>query len=177
MRKINLVFILIILQVGSYTLQAQTTPADRLEFPIGESNFMTLRNNGALYLGTAALSDTSDRACLEEDDYLLFVDGKGVFEEVRVKVSDYWCDYVFAPDYDLMPLPKLKSYIKTHQHLPGIPAASQIEIEGLEIANMLTRQMEKIEELTLYTLQQEAKIQALTRAIEALQQQIQATKD
>ena len=177
MKKINLALILALLLVVSYSLQAQTTPDDRLNFTIGDANYMTLRNNGALYLGEAALADTDDRTCLEEDNYLFFVDGKGVFEEVRVKVSDYWCDYVFAPDYELMPLPTLKRYIQQHHHLPNIPAAAQIETEGLEVADMITRQMEKIEELTLHTIAQEEKIQALTQAVEALQQQINATKD
>ncbi len=44
---------------------------------------MTLRSNGALYLGTDALAEVTNRACLEEDNYLFFVDSKGVFEEVR----------------------------------------------------------------------------------------------
>ncbi|MGD1840864.1 MAG: hypothetical protein ACFB0B_08210 [Thermonemataceae bacterium] len=76
-----------------------------------------------------------------------------------------------------MPLPTLKRYIQQHRHLPNIPAAAQIETEGLEVADMLTKQMEKIEELTLHTIAQEEKIQALTQAVEALQQQINANKD
>ncbi|MGD1840922.1 MAG: hypothetical protein ACFB0B_08515 [Thermonemataceae bacterium] len=59
----------------SYSLQAQTTPDDRLNFTIGDANYMTLRNNGALYLGEAALADTDASTCLEEDNYLFFVDG------------------------------------------------------------------------------------------------------
>ena len=92
---------------------------------------------------------------------LLAVDGKITCEEVLVKLSENWPDYVFAKDYPLTPLSEVKSYIDEHQHLPGIPAAATIQEEGIELGEMQRRMMEKIEELTLYIIQLESDVKAL----------------
>ena len=86
----------------------------------------------------------------------LAVNGKILVRE-EIKVEDLpgqWCDYVFDESYDLMPLDKLGNYIRTNKHLPNIPAAEKVENEGLELVDMQIRMMEKIEELTLYLLDQ-----------------------
>lgn len=92
---------------------------------------------------------------------LLAVDGKITCEEVLVKLSENWPDYVFARDYPLAPLSEVKSYIEKHQHLPGIPNAATIQEEGIELGEMQRRMMEKIEELTLYIIQLESDVKAL----------------
>ncbi len=96
---------------------------------------------------------------------LLAVDGKITCEEVLVKLSENWPDYVFAKDYPLAPLSEVKSYIDEHQHLPGIPAAATIQDEGIELGEMQRRMMEKIEELTLYIIQLENDVKALKEKI------------
>ena len=92
---------------------------------------------------------------------LLAVDGKITCEEVLVKLSENWPDYVFARDYPLTPLSEVKSYIEEHQHLPGIPNAATIHDEGIELGEMQRIMMEKIEELTLYIIRLEEKVQLL----------------
>jgi len=92
---------------------------------------------------------------------LLAVDGKITCEEVLVKLSQNWPDYVFAKDYQLTPLSEVKSYINEHQHLPGIPNAATIQDEGIELGEMQRKMMEKIEELTLYIISLEEKVQRL----------------
>ena len=85
--------------------------------------------------------------------YHLSVDGNIISEEVRVLDSANWPDYVFSADY---PLPTIEEYarqIQTDGHMPGIPPAAQIAQEGIALAEMVKRQMEKIEELTLYIIQ------------------------
>ena len=89
-------------------------------------------------------------------------------QEVEVKLNTGWCDYVFAEDYDLKPLAEVDAYIKQNHHLPGIPAASVVETEGLKLADMQVRMMEKIEELTLYTIQQQQEIEALKAELNAV---------
>jgi hypothetical protein len=96
---------------------------------------------------------------------LLAVDGKITCEEVLVKLSENWPDYVFAKDYPLAPLSEVKSYIDEHQHLPGIPSAATIQDEGIELGEMQRRMMEKIEELTLYIIQLENEVKALKEKI------------
>jgi hypothetical protein len=84
--------------------------------------------------------------------YMLAVDGKIIGEEMRIQNSNNWPDYVFAEEYDLMPLDELKQTIALQKHLPNIPSAAVVEEEGILIGDMQKRMMEKIEELTLYIL-------------------------
>lgn len=92
---------------------------------------------------------------------LLAVDGKITCEEVLVKLSQNWPDYVFADDYKLPELSDLKSYILENKHLPGIPKAGEIEKNGLELGEIQKVMMEKIEELTLYVIKLQEEINDL----------------
>ncbi len=94
-------------------------------------------------------------------EYTFSVDGAGRVEATEVEVKSKWCDYVFEPDYDLMPISELKSFLLYNKHLPNIPPAIEVETEGLKLGNMQMRMMEKIEELILYTIQQQDEINAL----------------
>ncbi len=94
--------------------------------------------------------------------YILRVGGKMICEEVKVKLqSSGWPDYVFSETYKLPTLSELKNFIQTNKHLPNIPSATEIEKNGLEVGDMQKRMMEKIEELTLYILQQQKEIEEL----------------
>jgi hypothetical protein len=64
-------------------------------------------------------------------------------------------DYVFAPDYKLRPLSDLQMYIEKEKHLPEIPSAQEMKTQGINLGQMQLQLLKKIEELTLYTLQQE----------------------
>ncbi len=74
-------------------------------------------------------------------------------------------DYVFEPDYKLRSLAELKKFIETHKHLPGIPNAKQINEQGVSLPHFPLNLLEKIEELTLYTLQQEQTISDLQNKV------------
>lgn len=93
--------------------------------------------------------------------YKLVVDGKILSEEVRVQNSLDWPDYVFKNDYHLKSLKDVEDYILKNSHLPNIPPAEDIEENGILLGEMQTLMMEKIEELTLYIIQQEKRIQVL----------------
>jgi hypothetical protein len=70
-------------------------------------------------------------------------------------------DYVLMPDYQLLPLEQLAEYIKREQHLPDIPSMQEIKAKGIKLGEMQMQLLKKIEELTLYTLQQEETITQL----------------
>jgi hypothetical protein len=93
--------------------------------------------------------------------YLFAVDGKMIAEELKVQLSGAWPDYVFKHDYKLKNYDALRSFIKTNNHLPNIPAASEVEKNGFEVGDMQKRMMEKIEELTLYILDLEKRIKTM----------------
>lgn len=94
-------------------------------------------------------------------DYKLVVAGRVLAEEVVVKLRSNWPDYVFNPGYELLPLPQLESYITEHRRLPGIPSAHQVEDQGMSVGEIQRQLMEKVEELTLYIIEQDKRIREL----------------
>ncbi|WP_425102244.1 hypothetical protein [Tropicibacter sp. S64] len=77
-------------------------------------------------------------------------------------------DYVFDADYALRPLSEVSGFIAENGHLPEVPSAAEVTREGLDMARMQLAQLKKIEELTLYTLEQQAIIEAQARENAAL---------
>lgn len=119
--------------------------------------------NGQVMLGTQLRKyNTSDPA--------VRVNG-----ELCVTTSGSCPDYVFADDYELMSLADLKSYLKVNKHLPGVKSAAEIEEQGgVHMVEISYSMLEKIEELTLYTLEQEERINAQSKQIQELQKSLQA---
>jgi len=93
--------------------------------------------------------------------YRLAVDGKAICTELLVRLVPNWPDYVFHKDYRLPGLNEIEEYIRKNNHLPGIPAANEIETNGLNIGEMQKLQMKKIEELTLYIIDLKKEIDSL----------------
>lgn len=81
--------------------------------------------------------------------------------EIIVDNASNWPDYVFADNYHLLSPDELRTYILTHRHLPNVPPALQIEQDGIPLGEMNRLLLEKIEELTLYILDQEERIRRL----------------
>ena len=98
--------------------------------------------------------------------YALSVGGKIMAEEMRIEDVIGWPDYVFEHDYHLPSIEELKRSITSHGHLPGIPSAEDVHSEGIMVGDMQKRQMEKIEELTLYIIQLHERIAELEKRIE-----------
>lgn len=97
--------------------------------------------------------------------YKVSVDGKMIAEELRVELSGDWPDYVFEDSYDLKSLYDLEAEIKKQGHLPGIPSAKEVASDGFEVGDMNRMLLEKIEELTLYTIQLQKEIDALKKEL------------
>jgi len=100
------------------------------------------------------------------------VNGDVVAKKVTVTLSG-WPDYVFANGFRLPALKKVKEYIDIHHHLPEMPAADSVEKNGLDLGNTQALLLKKIEELTLYLIQQnkdleiqKVKIDRLERLLE-----------
>ncbi len=89
-------------------------------------------------------------------------------ERCRVLKQPFWPDEVFEKDYPLMPLDSLENYIKTHKHLPEIPTKETIQKEGIDVGAMNALLLKKIEELTLYILQQQKEIERLNKELKQL---------
>lgn len=88
-----------------------------------------------------------------------------------------WADYVFKPTYQLPALRDVKSYIDQNQHLPEIPSEQEIAKSGLNVAEMNKLLMKKVEELTLYAIENEQKDKEKDKLLDSLQEQIKALTD
>ncbi|SKD07866.1 hypothetical protein SAMN05660461_3849 [Chitinophaga ginsengisegetis] len=87
---------------------------------------------------------------------------KGTITAQRVKVTQTgWADYVFHKNYQLPSLAEVEAYVRSNQHLEGIPSAAEVEKEGIDVGEMNKKLLAKVEELTLYLIEQNKKITAL----------------
>jgi hypothetical protein len=119
-------------------------------------------NWGSYFVGSNYMSgDLRIGTTTEATGYTLSVNGKIACEEVLVQDMASWPDYVFKSDYNLMSLHNLEQSIKENGHLPGLPSAQDIETNGLHLGNMQKQVVEKVEELTLYTIEQAKMLQEL----------------
>ncbi|MBD1263211.1 hypothetical protein HZY62_21675 [Maribacter polysiphoniae] len=119
-----------------------------------------VNNNGRIGIGTTT------------PDSKLTVKGKIHAEEVKIDLFVSAPDYVFKEGYALRTLEETQDYIEENGHLPNIPSAKEMEENGVELGVMNMKLLEKIEELTLYTLQQQKVIEQQSKDIIKLQNAI-----
>lgn len=103
----------------------------------------------------------------QNPQYNLDVRGSIRAEEVIVETTG--ADFVFAEDYQLRPLSEVKEFIAENKHLPEIQSAKEMQENGVSVSELQTQLLQKIEELTLYILQQEEKIKQQDLRIKALE--------
>ncbi|WP_407427521.1 hypothetical protein [Arcticibacter sp.] len=103
--------------------------------------------------------------------YKLAVNGKVRAKEVKVEATN-WPDYVFSSSHEKPSLKDLEVYINDNKHLPEIPSAKQVEDEGLSLGEMNALLLKKIEELTLYLIEQNKKSEKQERRIGELERLI-----
>jgi len=145
---------------GRKGLEFGTPPGDNtLMFSTNYAQRMTIESNGSVHIG-------SGRAA---NGYHLSVSGKVICEELKVQLRSAWPDYVFAPNYKLRPLEEVEAHIQAENHLPGIPTAAEMEKEGIAVGEMQVKMMEKIEELTLYLIDQNKRLEQLEQVNSSLQ--------
>ncbi|BDD05651.1 hypothetical protein [Aureibacter tunicatorum] len=130
------------------------------EIGIGSSanareNAFTVLKNGKIGIGEEMHSDAQMAG-----DYKLFVNGGIKSTAVRVMQAP-WADFVFEKEYKLRSLAEVKSYIEENKRLPDMPSAEQVGEEGVDLAEVNAKLLQKIEELTLYLLEQEDRIKQL----------------
>lgn len=120
-----------------------------LEFSTGGvSKRMVIKGSGNVGIGTAN----------PPINYKLAVAGKIIAEELKVQAQSAWPDYVFKSTYQLTPLPELEKFIKANQHLPEVPSAKEVMKNGIEVGANQTLLLKKIEELTLYIIEQDKQL-------------------
>lgn len=133
-------------------------------------NDLSVNNNGVIN-GTLGVN-TSDIPA----GYIVAIDGNVICEEVRVQLSEDWPDYVFERDYPLLPLAQVEKEIAAKGHLPATPSAAEMEANGIKLSQMVTTQQKQIEELFLYIIEMNKKIERLEQENQNLKKQTNDSK-
>ncbi|GAB3756378.1 hypothetical protein GCM10028817_26330 [Spirosoma pomorum] len=148
-----------------------------------QSKFLTVDGSGNVVLGSTTsggrlgvdlwqqkgnyLQSTSGNGVVIGEDvnktpagYRLYVQDGILTEKVKVAVKNAsdWSDYVFEKGYKLAPLAEVEQHIQQKGHLPGVPSATEVMEQGVDVAKMDAKLLEKIEELTLYSIQLEKEL-------------------
>ena len=128
----------------------------------GTLNGVRIGSDGKVAMGVEASETTGG--------YRLFVADGILTEKVRVaqRNSSEWPDFVFADDYELRSLQEIREFITANHHLPEVPSAAQVAQEGIDLGKMDATLLRKVEELTLYILAQDEKMEKLQAELDAL---------
>lgn len=132
---------------------------------IGAGNWVPfiIKGNGFVGIGTTKPSS------------LLTVAGNIASREVKVTV-DAGADFVFENDYNLPSLESVDKFIKENKHLPEIASAKEMQKDGINLSEMNIKLLQKIEEMTLYMIEQEKKSKKQSEEIEKSKNQIELLK-
>ena len=130
------------------------------------SKKMTISANGKVGIGTTTPNEkleVSGNARILGDIY-----------SQRVKVSTdagNWPDYVFESDYQLRPLSQVEAFVNANKHLPEVPSAKTVEAEGQNLGEIQATLLKKVEELTLYLIEQDKKQLCLEERLKKLEEE------
>lgn len=130
----------------------------------GTATKLIVGQNGSVGIGTMNISDAN---------YKLFVETGIRTRKVKVDITT-WPDYVFKPTYKLPSLNDLEVYLKKNNHLPGMPSATEVEKNGIDLGDNQTILLKKVEELTLYMIELNKKIEARDKQNEVLNKKVEA---
>lgn len=135
----------------------------------------TVRANGKVLIGTS-WNNTALSACNDCNEYRLFVKDGIKTEKVKIEVpsTNGWADYVFKKGYQLKSLEEVEQHIEEKGHLPNIPSAEEVVKNGINVAEMDAKLLEKIEELTLYSIEQNKQLKSQSEKIEQLEKQLES---
>lgn len=119
-------------------------------------------DGGGFFLGNVGIGTNNPGT------YKLAVEGTLGARKIKVTQAA-WADFVFDSSYQLAPLYQVEKYIQQNKHLPDVPSASEVKKEGLDVGDSQALLLRKIEELTLYIIEQNKKIDQQNERIQKLE--------
>ena len=128
---------------------------------------MIITENGNVGIGTTDVPT----------DYKFAVFGKILSEEVVVLLHENWPDFVFEKNYILTPLAEVEDYLIKHKHLPNVPTATEVTKNGVALGETQVILLQKIEELTLYTIEINKQVELLKKKNEEMQKELNKLKE
>ena len=144
------------------------------------NKFLPMTNDWSLYVGDPYLTNGASVAIkaiqngnvgigTSTPTEKLSVNGKIRAQEIKVETAN-WPDYVFTKDYRLLSLKETEQHIQEKGHLPGIPSADEVKATGIDLGEMNAKLLQKIEELTLYVIEQSKEIKELKKEVKSLKE-------
>ncbi|MGN6493881.1 MAG: hypothetical protein ACTHLE_17920 [Agriterribacter sp.] len=143
-------------RAGDKHLYINRPAGANIYFRMSNNTQAVLDYNGNVGIGT---SNTSD------PEYKLFVEAGVRTRKVKVDQAA-WPDYVFNDDYNLRPLDEVEHFITANKHLPDVPSAAEVKKDGLNLGDNQAVLLKKIEELTLYIIDQQKQIDDLKKLVQ-----------
>ena len=141
-------------------LHTYKTAVDSYVNSNGTTDDGDFRVNGRIGIGTNPAGS----------DAALAVKGKVVASEIKVTDLGSIPDYVFDASYKLMDLNEVEAFTQKNKHLPGIPSEAEFKKDGMNLATINTKLLQKVEELTLYLIEKDKEIKEMKKEINHLKQ-------
>ena len=112
--------------------------------------------------GRYYINPTSTRIGIGTNNPKYNLDVNGTIRANEIIVNNVTgADFVFENSYKLRPLSEVQSFIQKNQHLPEIPSAAEMQEKGVNMTELQIQLLQKVEELTLYIIQQDQRIKEL----------------
>ncbi|NLU96461.1 hypothetical protein [Chitinophaga sp. Ak27] len=131
-----------------------------IRFRVNATDIMNLTTTGNVGIGTTTTGTNK-----------LAVEGTIAARRLKITQATPWPDFVFLESYQLMPLTATARFIREYKHLPDIPSAAEVAREGIDVGEMNSKLLQKIEELTLHLIEQNERVAALEKEVKSLKKQ------
>ena len=163
------------IKAGDRTGGAASNVASTSPYGVGGGNLIFKCSSGLTHNGGIYFKNTDNKSVMGlghssvsigsyKHPVTLWIVGK-------IKIISSGADFVFGKDYRLPTLGEVENFIQTNQHLPGLTPAAKMQEEGMDLSETTTKLLQKIEELTLYTIEQEKAIEKLKQEVSKLKEQ------
>ncbi len=121
-------------------------------------------DNGPVAIGSSATGS-----------HKLAVNGSIGAREIKVEAAG-WSDFVFDSGYELRSLTEVEKYVRENGHLPEIPNEEDVKVNGVNLGEMNAKLLQKIEELTLYLIEQNKELKAQNEELKMQRQEIETLR-
>ncbi|WP_343307865.1 hypothetical protein AAHN97_12015 [Chitinophaga niabensis] len=174
------------IKVRSININAGWVPLSVTGNDLTVTKLQPMTNEWSLYVGNPVTANSAVAALnVKENGYVgvgtrnpqseLSVAGTITAKKVKVLATG-WPDFVFEEGYPLPDLSEVAKFIEDKKHLPGIPSANQVEQGGHDIGEMNSKLLLKVEELTLYLIEEQKQRKKLEEVVKELKQQVNSLK-
>jgi hypothetical protein len=153
------------------TINGTINYVSKFTTPTSIGNSQIFDDGNLVGIGTTSSASTAG--------YKFAVNGAAIFTKAVIKLYNTWPDFVFNDNYNLPSLTDTKKYIDQYKHLPGFPSADLVGKNGIDVGLTQTALLQKVEELTLYIINQDKEIEELKKQknhLDQLQQELDELK-